>query len=75
MSGKARRRPTWKVKHRRYPTKYQTARYRLPYCRYWTISFYNYWDMKAEQYIARMDNGTLKAVQEYCETVKKDYGL
>lgn len=57
MSHKARRRPTWKNKHVRYPRKHQTARYVLPYNKYWTISFYDYFEAMVEHHSFDLDEG------------------
>ncbi len=49
MSKKARRRPTWKYNKRKIPRKHQTARYTLPYLKYWTINFYDWWDRQKKE--------------------------
>jgi|688.fasta_scaffold25162_19 hypothetical protein len=52
MSKKARRRPTWHHKVRRYPRKHQCARYRLPYNKYWTVGFYDWFDSLQKEVVS-----------------------
>ena len=72
MSKKARTRPTWKNKRRKIPRKYQTARYRLPYNKYWTVSFYGWFDAMAEHYSVQCSEENRKLfVSEYQADIMK----